>query len=32
MECKENFRLYRFMEKVAEGLVSNAGTETEEQS
>jgi hypothetical protein len=32
MKCKENFRLYRFMEKVAEGLVSNAGIKIKQQS
>jgi hypothetical protein len=26
-----NFRLYKFMEKVAEGLTSNAGIENKEQ-
>jgi hypothetical protein len=32
MESKENFRLYRFVEKVAEGLVSDTGVEIKEQS
>jgi maltodextrin utilization protein YvdJ len=32
MKCKENFRLYKFMEKVAEGLVNNTGIEIKEQS
>jgi hypothetical protein len=32
MKCKENFRLYKFMEKVAEGLVSDAGIKIKAQS
>jgi hypothetical protein len=32
MKCKENFRLYKFMEKVAEVLVSDAGIEIKEWS
>jgi hypothetical protein len=32
MKCKENFRLYKFMEKVAEGFVSDAGIEIKELS
>jgi hypothetical protein len=32
MKCKENFRLYNFKEKVAEGLVRDAGIEIKQQS